>query len=140
MARYLVDTNVLSEALKPEPDARALRWLRDHEREIAVDPIILGEIWHGILIVPRGKRRSRMEAWFHEGVSRLECVPWDAAVGMTWAGLLAGLREKGRTMPVRDGLIAATALAHGLTVATRNTRDFRNAGLSLVDPFAVRPQ
>ena len=65
---YLVDANVLSEPTKPRPDAGVVDWLRVNEREIAVDPIILGEIDFGILLLPRGERRSRLERWFNEGV------------------------------------------------------------------------
>ena len=132
---YLVDANVLSEATRPTPDARAVGWLRRNEREIAVDPIILGEIRFGILLSPRGRRRQRLERWFDDGVSRLTCLPWDASVGLRWAKLLADLRTGGRSMPVKDSLIAATALAHGLVVVTRNRRDFESAGVRLVDPF-----
>ena len=132
---YLVDANVLSEATRPTPDSRAVGWLRRNEREIAVDPIILGEIRFGILLLPRGRRRQRLERWFDDGVSRLTCLPWDASVGLRWAKLLADLRTGGRSMPVKDSLIAATALAHGLVVVTRNRRDFESAGVRLVDPF-----
>lgn len=133
---YLVDANVLSEATKPLPDARALAWLRGHEREIAVDPVILGEIRFGILLLPAGTRRRRLERWFDEGVRRITCLPWDAAVGLRWAKLLADLRIAGHSMPIRDSLIAATALVHDLVVATRNRRDFAPARVRLVDPFA----
>src|ERR1051325_4505383 len=61
--RYLVDANVLSEPTKPVPHVRVVEWLRDNERDIAVDPIILGEIRFGILLLPRGKRRARLEQW-----------------------------------------------------------------------------
>ena len=133
---YLVDANVLSEATKPTPDTRAVVWLRRHERDIVVDPIILGEIRFGILLLPAGRRRRRLERWFEEGVSRITCLPWDVAVGLRWARLLADLRVVGRSMPIKDSLVAATALAHDIAVVTRNRRDFESAGVRLVDPFA----
>jgi toxin FitB len=132
---YLVDSNVLSEPTRPDPDERVVTWLRAHEREIAVDPVILGEIRFGILLLPRGQRRQRLERWFEEGVRRIHCLSWEAATGLRWAELLADLRSRGRSMPIKDSLIAATALAHGLTVVTRNRRDFEAAGVSLLDPF-----
>jgi hypothetical protein len=64
---YLVDANVLSEATKPAPDAKVVEWLRRNEREIAVDPIILGEIRFGIHLLSAGRRRHRLERWFNEG-------------------------------------------------------------------------
>lgn len=133
---FLVDANVLSEATKPDPDPRVLEWLTRHERELAVDPMILGEIRFGIFLLPAGKRRARLERWFQDGVERIYCLGWDAATGLRWARLLADLRTAGQSMPIKDSLIAATALVHGLPVATRNGRDFAKAGVEVVDPFA----
>ena len=136
MALYLVDANVLSEATKPDPDERVVEWLRSNEPEIAVDPIILGEVRFGILLLPPGRRRSGLERWFEEGVRRLQCVPWEASTGLRWAELLAALRASGKAMPIKDSLIAATALAHDLAIATLNRQDFDAAGVTLVDPAA----
>jgi len=133
---YLVDANVLSEATKPRPDPMVTEWMRRNEREIAVDPIVLGEIQFGIYLLPAGRRRQRLERWFADGVEQIQCIVWDAATGLRWAKLLADLRSSGQSMPIKDSLIAATALVHGLTVATRNVRDFGNAGVPVVDPFA----
>ena len=133
--RYLVDANVLSEATRPDPRPAVVAWLRRHERAIAVDPVILGEIRFGILLLPRGKRRTRLERWFDEGVRRLHCLPWEAETGLRWAELLARLRASGRAMPVKDSLIAATAHAHRLAVVTRNVSDFEKAGCDVVNPF-----
>ena len=132
---FLVDANVLSEATRPEPHPGVLEWLTRHEREIAVDPIILGEIRFGIFLLPAGKRRTSLERWFQGGVERIHCLTWEAATGLRWARLLADLRADGRSMPVKDSLIAATALVHGLTVVTRNRRDFEPAGVEIVNPF-----
>ena len=134
--RFLVDANILSEPTRPAPAARVVRWLRDNEREIAVDPIILGEVRFGILLLPKSTRRTKLERWFDAGVQRLHCLAWEAETGLEWASLLARLRTSGRAMPIKDSLIAATALFHGLVVATRNGRDFLNAGVKVVDPFA----
>ena len=133
---FLVDANVLSEPTKPAPDAKVVEWLRRNERELTVDPIILGEIRFGIHLLPAGKRRQRMERWFREGVSNIVCLPWDAAAGLRWAKLLAELPDKGQAMPVKDSLVAATALLHSLTVVTRNASDFKKAGVKVVNPFA----
>ena len=119
------------------PDTRVVEWLRRNERYIAVDPIILGEVRFGILFLPRGKKRTRLERWFDGGVQRLQCLPWEAETGLRWAELLARLRTAGRAMPIKDSLIAATALVHGLTVVTRNRADFKNAGVRIIDPFAA---
>ncbi|HSZ13314.1 MAG TPA: PIN domain-containing protein [Solirubrobacteraceae bacterium] len=136
MASFLVDANVLSEATKPAADERVVDWLGRNEPEVAVDPVILGEIRFGILLLPRGRRRSRLERWFEDGVQRLQCIPWEASTALRWAELLATLRAAGRAMPVKDSLIAATALEHDLAVVTLNRRDFDAAGVVIVDPAA----
>ncbi len=133
--KYLVDANVLSEPTKPTPEPRVIEWLRAHEPDIAVDPVILGELRFGILILPKGKKRTALEGWFNAGVRRLHCLPWDVETGLKWAELLAHLRATGKAMPIKDSLIAATAAVHGLAVATRNRTDFVNAGVRVVDPF-----
>lgn len=133
--KFLVDANVLSEATKAAPNERCVAWLKRHEGELAVDPVIVGEIRFGILLLPKGKRRIRLERWFDAGVQRLQCLPWDTETGLRWAELLAALRHSGRSMPIKDSLIAATALVHGLIVATHNRSDFGKAGVKIVDPF-----
>ncbi len=134
--RFLVDANVLSEVTNPAPQAAVVEWLRRHEQELAVNGIVLGEIRFGIELLARGKRRDRLETWFEAVVGRIHCLPWEAATGLRWAGLLATLRRKGLAMPIKDSLIAATALEHELQIVSRNRRDFELAGLKVLDPFA----
>ncbi len=131
----LVDANVLCEAAKPSPDTRVIEWLTRNERDLVVNPVILGEVRFGILLLPSGRRRKKLESWFDEATRRIHCVPWDAETGLRWAELLAYLRTLGRPMPIKGSLIAATALTHGLQLATRNRRDFEACGVELVDPF-----
>jgi len=135
---YLVDANVLSEPTRPGPNAQVVEWLRKHERDLVVDPIIVGEIRFGIHLLAADRRRRRLEQWFEDGIARLRCLPWELATGLRWARLLADLRASGRSMPIKDSLIAATALVHGLTLATRNARDFERARVKVVDPFTAR--
>ncbi len=136
--RYLVDANVLSEATKPAPDPGVVAWLRRNEAELAVDPIILGEIRFGILLLPNGARRKRLERWFDQGIGRIACVLWTAETGLRWAQLLADLRAAGRAMPIKDSMVAASALTYRLTVVTRNTNDFLKADVRLVNPFGAQ--
>ena len=106
---FLVDANVLSEATKPRPDQAVIAWLSENEAELAVNPIILGELQYGILLLPASKKRERLLKWFAAGVEHLPVLDVDAGTGSTWAQLLAELRRKGRAMPVKDSLLAATA-------------------------------
>jgi predicted nucleic acid-binding protein len=132
---YLVDANILSEATKQRPDGRVVAWLRANERDFVVDSAVLGELALGILVLPRGRKRARLERWFDTVVAHIECLAWDASVSKRWAQLVVEMRKKGEILPLLDSLIAATALMHGFTVATRNVRDFRRVGVPVVDPF-----
>lgn len=132
---YLVDANILSEPTKHRPDAKVVAWLSANERDFVVDSVILGEIALGIFVLPRGRKRAQLERWFEAVADRVDCLEWDASISRHWAQLVAKLRKKGQTLPVLDSMIAATALAHGLTVATHNVRDFQKAGVPVLDPF-----
>ena len=135
--KYRVEANALSEPTKPLPDPRVLPWLRTHERDLVVDPVIRGELQFGILILPQGRKRNALESWFNEGIKRLRRLPWVADTGLKWVDLLARLHSIGKAMPVKDSLIAATAAVFGLAVATRNRADFADAGVQVVDPFVA---
>jgi predicted nucleic acid-binding protein len=134
---YLVDANVLSEPTRSDPDPRVVGWLGAHEAELFVDSIVLGELAIGVQSLPAGRKRSRLEVWFEALAQTIECLPWDLAVGRRWARLVVDLKRKGRPMPLLDGMIAATALTHDLTIVTRNAADFRKAGVRVFDPFTT---
>lgn len=133
--KFLVDADVLSEATKPQPAEHVIDWLQRHDEDLVVNPIVLGELEYGILLLPAGRRRKLLLEWFQAGIEKLNVIGMDAGTARVWAKLLAGLRRKGRAMPIKDSLIAASARQHGLTVATRNTVDFRLAGVRIVNPF-----
>ncbi len=132
---YLVDANVLSEPTKQTADSRVVDWLTANEANLVVDPIIIGELRTGILALPRGRKREKLEKWFEAVVETIECLPWDATVSRRWATLVVDLKRRGETVPLLDGMIAATALEHDLIVATRNTRDFKKTGVKTFNPF-----
>jgi predicted nucleic acid-binding protein len=132
---YLVDANVLSEPTRPAPSSKVIDWLSAHEQDIVVDSLILGELYIGILALPRGRKRTKLEQWFEALVRTIDCLPWDATIARRWALLVVDLKRRGEPLPLLDGMIAATALYHDLTIATRNTRDFKRAGVKVLNPF-----
>ena len=88
-----------------------------------------------VLAASSHRKRERLEEWFEAVVETIECLPWDAAISKRWAGPVVDVKLKGETMPLLHGMIAATALHHDLIVATRNTRDFKKAGVKTLTPF-----
>lgn len=132
---YLVDANVLSEPTKMAADSKVVTWLGANESNLFVDSIIIGELRIGILALPRGRKRNRLEHWYETVVETIECIPWDATISQRWAALVVELKSRGETVPLLDGMIAATALQHDLIVATRNTRDFQKTGVKTLNPF-----
>jgi len=79
---YLVDANVLSEPTRPSPDIKVVDWLRANERTLVVDSIVLGELYLGVLSLPAGSRRTRLEQWFEAVSKTIVCLPWDAHDGL----------------------------------------------------------
>lgn len=139
---YLLDTNVISEWVKPRPDARVVEWLSGvNEDEVFLSVITLGEIRLGVERLGAGARRSKLEQWLlQELPARFEgrLLEVDEAIANVWGVLLDRARRAGASLGAVDGFFAATAAVHGLTLVTRNTRDFRQLGISLLDPWSGR--
>jgi predicted nucleic acid-binding protein len=133
---YLVAANVMSEPTNRVPSSKVVDWLSANEGNLVVDSIILGELCAGILALPRGRKRTQLEQWFDDVAQTIDCLPWDGTISRRWAKLVVDLKQKGDKLPLLDSMIAATALHHELTVATRNTRDFERASVKVLDPFA----
>lgn len=134
--KYLVDSNVLSEPTKPKPRLEVVFWLKERVVDLVVNPIVVGELEYGILILPKGKRRNRLLEWFAATVEGMNILDIDAETASHWARLYAELRSLGKSMPYRDSMISATARQYGLTVVTRNVADYRHAGVKLINPFS----
>ena len=139
--RYLLDTSVISDFTKNQPEPSLVDWFREHQDdELFLSVISIGEIQQGISRLPESQRRRDLQSWMNESLligyaDRILAV--DVPIVMQWGALTARLIGQGKKMPVMDGLIAATALQHTLTLVTRNVADFINTGLSLVNPWDV---
>lgn len=138
--RYLLDTCILSEVVKPRPEPRVTRWLNQQEEgRLYLSVLVLGEIRKGIERLPASKRRTQLEVWLREDLrERFEGRIWpiDAEVALSW-GLLQGNAEgKGRRLPVIDGLLAATAVVHDAVLVTRNVKDLEGSRAEIFDPWA----
>lgn len=133
---YLLDTNVLSEGMRTQPDPRVIAWLDAHQEESAISALTLAELARGAEALPDGKRKKEllkllrfMQEDFTDAI-----LPFDDAAAWEWARYCKDCQESGHAVSVMDSMIAATALAYGLIVVTRNTADF--PCITVVDPFA----
>lgn len=139
MTRFLIDTNVLSEFNRREPEPRVIRWLEAAENQsLHASVLTLGEIRMGIELLPLSKKRTKLEEWFHNDLQDWfegRILPIDEPVANRWGLLSAQAQTKGRPLPTIDSLLAATALHHSLTVVSRNVDDFLVAGLEVINPW-----
>lgn len=135
----LLDTNIVSEWVKPKPSAELARWLdAQPEDELFISVITFAELRRGASLLPFGRKRDTLRRWIDRSLTdRFEgrTLTVDRAVCDIWGDLLALSRQKSIALSVMDGFIAATAIAHQLTLATRNTKDSLGLEFSLVDPF-----
>jgi len=139
MTAYLVDTNLPSELTKPVPNPEVEKVLiRAGRQYVYTSVVTIGEICKGIAGLPQGKRRTELREWF-DGVMRTwfqgRILPVTENIAEHWGTLTAEQRLRGRQITMADGLIAATALEHGLTVVTRNMKDFAGLGVGVVNPW-----
>lgn len=138
----LLDTNVLSELMRPMPDAKVVRWLDAWpEWEVWISAVTVAEIRLGISLLPGGKRKELLldiaEQMFQEDFPD-RCLPFDCHAAGEYALIVAARTRQGYPISVEDGQIAAIAKTAGLALATRNTKDFSGiTGLKLVDPWTA---
>lgn len=140
MSGMVLDTNVLSELMRQQPDTRVVSWFaRRPETPFLVTAITRAEIMLGIELLPSGRRRDGLAKaagqMFSEEFGR-SCLPFDDQAADIYARIVAARTRTGQPISTEDAQIAAISLAHGLTLVTRNTRDFVNIdGLHTVDPW-----
>lgn len=138
----VLDTNVLSEALKPSPEEAVLRWLAEQNREaVFTTAITQAEILYGVELLPSGKRRNRL----HAAVERLfvdefpeRVLPFDFDSALVYPKIVARRARLGRPISQFDALIAAVCQSRNAMIATRNTSDFEDCGLTIVNPWNGR--
>ena len=137
---YLLDTNVVSELARPQPEAAVTRWLKEIPAEdLFLSVITLGELRRGVERLPAGARREKLRRWLEQDLCAWlgpRLLPIDADVADRWGRLLAAAP---RTPPAIDSLLAATALTHDLRIVTRNERDFAFPALEVVNPWQPGP-
>ncbi len=135
----ILDTNVVSELIKPKPDGNVVRWVEETDESILfLSVLTLGEIRNGIESLRSGRRRGRLESWLQVDLpARFQdrILPVDEAIADRWGRISAIAAAKGRPVPVIDGLLAATALHHNLTLVTRKGPDVAGTGVPVLNPW-----
>ena len=138
---FLLDTNVVSEWVKPRPDPRVIAWLDDvDEDRVFLSVVTLAELRYGVDRLAAGARRTRLDVWLREELTlRFEgrILPIDPAIGEAWGRMVARGEKNGRTLRVMDGFLAATAEVHRLRMVTRNVSDFLALGHEVVNPWSA---
>lgn len=139
MTRYLLDTNIISNIVKPKPSDSLMAWMAaQRDVDLFIASLTVAEIRRGILEKPRGKKREALDAWFSgpEGPQALfagRILPFDDKAGLVWARLMAEGKAAGRPRSGLDMIIAAVAGSNDCVVVTDNERDF--VGLQIVNPM-----
>ncbi|MBU6402284.1 MAG: type II toxin-antitoxin system VapC family toxin [Verrucomicrobia bacterium] len=137
---FLADTNLISEARQACPQPQVLDWLSKHETDLFISAVTIAEIQSGISRLEDGPKQAKLQKWFDtlRELYRGAILAFDEPVAITWGKMNASLVRKGRRLPAADSFLAATALHHDLTVATRNERDFADAGVTTVNPWLLK--
>lgn len=137
----VLDTNVISEAMRPDPDPVVLSWLNAQTAEtLYLSSVTLAELLYGVGALPGGARKNRLD----QALDRLSAVfsgrvlPFDQEAARRYADMAVTARAAGRPVPVADGYIAASAAVRGFAVATRNARHFAATGVEVIDPWQAR--
>lgn len=136
---WLLGTCVICEPVSARPSARVLAWLDGQpEESLHLSVFTLGEIRKGAARLPAGAKRRNLERWLEQDLAERfagRILPVEAEAADLWGRLQAQAEKHGHPLPTLDSLLAATALAHGLTLATRNTADFAATGVELINPW-----
>ncbi len=138
MTGFLLDTNVVSEAVSARPSPRVETWMKSMpESALYLSVLTIGELRKGIDTLPPSRRRDKLESWVGEIKTRFDgrILELDLPAAEQWGSMVAAGFRFGAPLPIVDGLIAATALKHQLTLVTRNVRDFERLGVEVFNPW-----
>ena len=139
MNGFLLDTNCISEVVRPKPDARVVEWLdAANEETLYLSVLTLGEIRKGLAKLAQSRQRTRLEKWLDIDLQARfsgRIVPIDVGIADQWGRLAAEAKSRGKALPVIDGLLAATALHLNLTMVSRSPRDFAETHVNVLNPW-----
>lgn len=136
---YLLDTCVLSELIKKQPNSKVVHWISDIEEEnLFISVLTIGELHKGIEKLPESRKKNMLHKWVtYDMKKRFEnkIIDLDLHTATTWGKIQAKSEMSGQKLPAIDSLIAATGISHDLIVVTRNTKDMESSGVDLVNPW-----
>lgn len=142
MSGFLLDTNCISELVRSKPEARVLEWMEAaNESMLYLSVLTLGEIRKGVAAVPQSRRRTQLETWLELDLRARfsgRILSIDAPIADRWGLLAAEAKRKGKALSAIDGLLAATALHHNLTIVSRNVTDFAATQVPILNPWEAR--
>jgi len=142
MKRFLLDTNIVSELTRVKPEQNVVHWFSSvDESGLYLSVLTIGEIRKGLTALPKARKRLDLEKWFNDLKYRFagRIISVDETVAEQWGILSSAARKQGKPLSVIDGLLAATAVNHNLTLVTRNVNDFAIDKLSILNPWNSSP-
>jgi predicted nucleic acid-binding protein len=135
----LLDTNILSEMMRPKPDANVILWLNQQDSQgLFVSSISIAEICYGLYVLPKGKRKQQLQLRFERFIRRafqFRVLDFNEQAASLYGNVMGEAKLTGHPMSIADGQIAAITLAKGFTLVTRNIKDFKYSGVMLINPF-----
>ena len=137
---YLLDTCLISELAKPKPDKKVVNWLlKEQETNFYVSVLTFGELHKGVEKLPESKKKEELRNWIEDELKKRfqnRIIGIDMRVSIIWGRIQCFAEKNGKPMPAIDSLIAATGIAHDLTVVTRNVPDMEQSGVKLLNPWS----
>lgn len=135
----LLDTNILSEMMRPKPDENVILWLnQQHSQNLFISSIGIAEISYGLYVLPKGKRKQQLQIRFEQFISQafqFRLLDFNEQAANRYGSVMGEAKLTGHPMSIADGQIASIALVNAFTLITRNIKDFKHSGIKLINPF-----